>query len=117
MQAIQTEAIRSGEWQLCMQGGWPDNQSHQNLIAWCWRKEEEHSLIVANLSPYRSQGLVQVPWTELGGRNWRLKDVLSTQSFDRNGSEMLQPGLYVDIEGWNVHFFELIPKNENKKES
>jgi hypothetical protein len=114
LQAIQAEAIRKGEWQLCEQSGWPDNQSQENLLAWCWRKNEERRLIVVNLSPNRSQGLVQVPWNELRGRNWHLKDVLSSQGFERNGSEMLHPGLYVDLEGWKMHFFEVVPKNAEK---
>ncbi len=111
LQAIQTEAIREGEWRLCEQSGWPDNQSQENLLAWCWRKEEERSLIVINLSPGRSQGLVQVPWNELAGLNWHLKDLLSGENFERNGSEMLRPGLYVDLEGWKVHFFKVVPGN------
>jgi hypothetical protein len=114
LQAIQTEAIREGEWQLCEQSGWHDNQSQENLLAWCWRKNEERRLIVVNLSSNRSQGLVQVPWNELSGRNWHLKDVLSAQDFERNGSEMIHPGLYVDLEGWKVHFFEVVPKNMEK---
>ena len=114
LQAIQTEAIRNGEWRLCAQSGWPDNQSQENLLAWCWRKNEERRIIVVNFSPGRSQGLVQVPWNELRGRKWRLKDVLSGQNFERNGNEMLHPGMYVDLEGWKVHFFEAVPENSGK---
>jgi hypothetical protein len=114
LKAIQTEAIYSGEWQLCMQSGWPDNQSQENLLSWCWRKNEERRLIVVNLSPCRSQGLVKLPWNELGGKNWNLKDVLTGQDFERNGSEMHNPGLYVDLDGWKVHFFKLFPKTVKK---
>jgi hypothetical protein len=110
LHAIQIEAIRNGEWKLCIQSGWPDNQSHQNLLAWCWRKEEERLIIVVNLSPIQSQSLVQVPWDELVGSNWHLEDVFTEQYFERNGSEMLNPGLYVDLEGWKVHFFKVVPK-------
>ena len=114
LKAIQTEAICNGEWQLCMQSGWPDNQSQENLLSWCWRKNEERRLIVVNLSPYRSQGLVKLPWNELGGENWHLKDVLTEQDFERNGSEMHSPGLYVDLEGWKVHFFKVVSKNNKE---
>jgi hypothetical protein len=110
LQAIQTEAIREGEWRLCEQSGWPDNQSQENLLSWCWRQNEEHLLIVVNLSPGRSQALVNVPWNELAGLKWRLLDVLADQDFERNGSEMLNPGLYVDLEGWKVHFFKVVPE-------
>jgi hypothetical protein len=104
--AVQTEAFHEGEWQLCERNGWPDNQSCQNLAAWCWRKDEEHYLIVVNLSSQRSQALVRLPWSELAGHRWSLQDVLHDGSFERDGSEMLQPGLYVDLEGWASHFLK-----------
>jgi hypothetical protein len=107
--AVQTEAIREGEWQLCEREGWPDNQSCQNLAAWCWRKDKEHCLIVVNLSPQRSQALVRLPWPELAGNRWSLQDMLRDESFERDGSDMLQPGLYVDLEGWASHFLKFAP--------
>ncbi|MDD1753232.1 MAG: hypothetical protein LUQ38_09120 [Methanotrichaceae archaeon] len=109
LQATQTESIRKGDWRLCEQSGWPDNQTHQNLLAWCWRKNESFCLIVINLSSVRSQGLIKLPWNELNSRNWHLKDTLSAQEFERDGDEMLHPGLYVDLEGWKIHFFEIVP--------
>jgi hypothetical protein len=33
-----------------------------------------------------------------------LVDALSGESFDRNGDEMRDPGLYVDLKPWNYHF-------------
>lgn len=111
IQAVQTEAIKNGKWQLCEQSGWPDNQSYQNLLSWCWRKGEDRRLISINLSPNRSQGLVQVPWKELAEQKWQLDDALTGQSFVRSGSEMINPGLYVDLDGWKVHFFEVTPEN------
>jgi hypothetical protein len=35
-----------------------------------------------------------------------LQDVLSGQSFEREGNDMLQPGLYVELEGWASHFLK-----------
>lgn len=114
MQSAQTEAIKNGEWHLCAQSGWPDNQSYQSLLAWCWRKDYERRIIVINLSPNRTQGLVQIPWKDLAGNGYRLKDVLIDQNFERSGDEMLYPGLYVDLEGWRVHFFKVTPENMEK---
>jgi hypothetical protein len=110
--AVQTEAIQEGDWQLCERDGWPDNQSCLNLVAWCWRKDEAYCLIVVNLSPQRSQALVRLPWLELAGRRWSLRDELSGGTFERDGSEMLQPGLYVDLEGWASHFLKFALNQE-----
>ena len=107
LRAVDTDAFREGEWRLCEREGWPDNQSHLNLVAWCWRHGEERYLIVVNLSGYHSQGLVRVPWHEVGGHLWRLTDALSGEDFERDGSQMLGPGLYVDLSPWRCHFLKL----------
>jgi hypothetical protein len=107
LQTINTDTFREGEWRLCEREGWPDNQSHLNLVAWCWCHGEERYLIVVNLSSYHSQGLVRVPWNEVGGRLWRLTDGLSREAFERDGSQMLSPGLYVDLSPWRCHFLKM----------
>ncbi len=105
--AIDTPAIRDGEWRLCERAGWPDNSSCQNLVTWCWRKADDRYLIVANLSQQRSQGQVRLPWDDLRGQNWRLRDVLSGDGFERDGNQMVDPGIYVDLPEWGVHFLKV----------
>lgn len=107
LQEIHNGIFHDGEWMLCEQSGWPDNTSYHNLLSWCWHNERERRLIAVNMSSNSSQGRVHVPWDEIGGHFWRLKDVFSGQIFDRDGDEMLNPGLYVALEGWAVHFFEV----------
>ena len=51
-----------------------------------------------------SQSLIQVPWQDLGGAQWRLVDVISGEQFDRDGDQMQFPGLYVNLEDWKWHF-------------
>ncbi len=101
--AVDTPAIRGGEWQLCERSGWPDNQSCMNLVAWCWRTKEERCVVVVNLSDARSQARVRIPWDELAGRSWRLADALSGAVYERDGDEMRSVGLYVDLAGWDCH--------------
>ena len=115
LQAVNCEALREGDWQLCERSGWPDNQSCRNLVAWCWRKGEVRHLVAVNLSPFHSQGLIRVQWEDISGRNWRLNDVLSGDKFEREGSGMLDPGVYVDLEGWAFHFFEVAPVGKGKR--
>ena len=105
--AINQPDLADGEWRLCERSGWPDNQSHRNLIAWCWRQGEERHCIVVNLADSPSQGLIRLPWDELGGRMWRLSDDLSGDAFDRDGGRMVSPGLYVDLPAWCFHFLKL----------
>lgn len=105
--AVDTPALREGEWRLCERTGWSDNQSWMNVVAWCWRTGEERCVVVVNLSDARSQARVQVPWDDLGGRTWRLADPLSGRVYKRRGDEMRDPGLYVDLDGWGFHLLVL----------
>ncbi len=100
--------LREGEWQLCERTGWPDNSSYLNLVAWCWDQREVRYLVVVNLSDYRSQAHVQLPWSNLAGRTWQLTDVLSGDIFERDGSEMQSAGLYVDLPAWKFHFLRTL---------
>jgi hypothetical protein len=98
-----SEGLRNGRWRLCERTGWPDNASSQNLIAWCWRSAEERRLIVVNLSESQAQGLVLLPWDELGGSRWRAIDLLSGNEYERSGDELCTRGLYVDLAPWGFH--------------
>jgi Alpha amylase, catalytic domain len=110
LDAVDAPVFRDGQWALCNCVGWPDNPSYQNLVAWTWVKDNDRHLIIVNLSDSAAQARVQLPWEELRGKTWRLVDALSGESYDRNGDEMRDPGLYVDLKPWNYHFlwFDLL---------
>ena len=90
-------------WALCDVGGWPDNDSAERLLAYCWR---DH-LVVVNLSDAPAQGRVRLPWPLLAGRSWTLTDALSGAVFERDGDELAGEGLYVDLEGFASHVLVL----------
>jgi hypothetical protein len=103
------EPFRSGEWRLCTIGGWPDNQSCNNLVAWCWRSGEERRLVVVNLADAPSQGNLRVPWDDLPGKNWQLMELLDAEDFVRSGDEMHGPGMYVELPPWGFHLLSCTP--------
>ncbi len=107
LKAIHRDVFRNGAWRLCERSGWPDNRSYQNLLAWCWAKEDERYLVVINFRQEAAQARVHLPWDELRGRGWRLNDALSGEAYDRNGSEMRDGGLYVDLGPWKCHLFQV----------
>ena len=109
LKEINRDVFRNGQWSLCEKSGWPDNQSCQNILTWCWVKDEERYLVIINFRQETSQALVGVPWDELKGRTWRLNDVLSGETYDRSGDEMRAPGLYIDLGPWRCHVFRLNP--------
>ena len=107
--AVKESGLRKGEWHLCERTGWSDNSSYSNLVAWCWGQGEACLLVVVNLSEYRSQARVQLPWNNLAGRTRQLTDVLSGDTFERDGDEMQLTGLYVDLPAWRFHFLRFQP--------
>jgi hypothetical protein len=108
LEAVNRPVFRKGQWSLCERTGWPDNTSFQNLVAWSWKDEEQRYLIVVNLSDCPSQAQVRVPWDDASGGNWLLVDALSGATYERDGDEMLSPGLYVELGPWNYHFFQCV---------
>jgi glycosidase len=107
LRATKGNAFRNGEWRLCERSGWSDNQSCMNVLAWCWASEKERYFVVINFSPQTVQAKVQVPWDDLRGREWRLTDTLANETFDRDGGEMRDAGLYVELGPWKFHLFQV----------
>jgi hypothetical protein len=106
LKAVNRPVFRDGEWSLCDRTGWPDNASVQNLLAWTWLKGDERRLIIVNLGDCSVQARVQVRGA--GGAKWLLMDVLSGATYERDGDEMLSPGLYVDLAPWKYHLFQCL---------
>jgi hypothetical protein len=107
LKAVNRDIFRNGEWRLCERSGWPDNQSCRNILTWCWAKDNERCLIIVNFSAGSSQALVTIPWDELRGKQWRLSDVLSGETYDRSGDEMRDGGVYFDLKPWQCHIFHV----------
>ena len=106
LKAVGDEILKTGEWRLCECRGWPDNPSWRNLVAWCWRLGEGCRLVVVNLSAKPSQGLVRLPWGDVHDKSISLDDLFSDACYSRQGNEMTEPGLFVDLPAWGYHFFK-----------
>ena len=115
--AMDSPVFRQGSWKLCERSGWPENASFQNIVAWSWTAGSDFFLIAVNLSDSPAQAEIKVARDDLAGKQWRLTDRISGVEFDRNGSEMLLPGLYVDLRPWNYHFLRFVVVTEAKTEA
>jgi hypothetical protein len=105
--AVAQPVFKQGEWRLGEGYGWPDNRSYLNLVAWGWRLGEERRLVIVNLAEIRSQAQVLLPWEDLAGRTWRLTEAFTGEIYKRDGRELGQSGLFVDLEAWQFHFFQV----------
>jgi hypothetical protein len=110
LEATARKIFREGQWSLCEKTGWSDNASFQNLLAWNWVYEDERYLIAINFSDAPAQARVQVTWPGARDTKWQLRDTFSSAVYERDGDEMLSPGLYVELAPWNYHLFQCLPK-------
>jgi hypothetical protein len=106
LKAVNDETLKTGGWRLCECHGWPDNPSWRNLVAWCWQLGEGCRLVVVNLSGKPSQGLVRLPWGGMHDKSISLDDLFSDARYSRQGNEMTEPGLFVDLPAWGYHLFK-----------
>jgi len=49
----------------------------------------------------------------VSGGTWHLIDLLSEEIYERDGDEMLLPGLYVELAPWKYHFFQCLRTGKN----
>ena len=105
LKAIDVPVFRDGEWQLCERVGWPNNPSYQNVVACAWTKDTQRYLVVVNLSGDKAEAQVKVPWQDAAGQTWALTDLLSGTVYERNGNDMVSPGLYVGLDAWGYNLF------------
>ncbi|MGW0584833.1 alpha-amylase, partial [Streptomyces sp. NPDC002920] len=95
--------VRRGDWRQSATVGWPDNDSHRGLLAWTWTDTDARHLVVVNHSDRPAQARLPLPWDELRGREHRLTDVLTDRTYDRDGDELTDPGLFVSLDAWDTH--------------
>jgi hypothetical protein len=96
---------RIGEWKICSRLGWEDNQSFHNLVAWSWHTRDETLIVVINYSEQTSQSMILIPWRDMEGYQWKMIDLLKATSYLRDGGELVNHGLFVDLPAWDFHLF------------
>jgi glycosidase len=102
--------VKSGEWQsLACRPAWDGNGSWDSFVAHSWQESGgDRMLIAVNFAPHPSQCYLNLPFPEIKNRSVLLKDSLSSASFVRDGSELLERGLYLDMQPWSYHVFDLV---------
>lgn len=111
---LRNPAVRRGKWQLleCTQA-WEGNQSCECFISFAWEDAHDTRLIVAvNYASHHSQCYVQLPFRDLAGSTWLLKDLLGDAQYEREGNDLLSRGLYLDEPAWKTLVFALSKKSD-----
>ncbi len=101
---------------------WPGNPSAQNFIVVQWLAEPpenppltppwrgtEFDLAAVNQAPHRSQCYVPLKVPNLADYNWSMRDLLSTEVYERFGSDLEAQGLYLDLPEHGAQIFHFAP--------
>lgn len=93
------------DWQMCSIKGWVDNQTYLDLIAFSWQTQKKKLLIVVNYSDQSSQGRITLPWKVANNSSVKFTDLFGKEPFQRDGTELINEGLFVNLPPWGFHYF------------
>jgi glycosidase len=105
----QTPTFRDGEWsQIQPQQAWSGNWTSEDFVAYAWAGDDgSRYVVVVNYAGNQGQCRLPLHFPEYRGETVRLTDLMGTEVYDRDGSEMVVPGLYIDHAPWQYNVFEL----------
>lgn len=103
--------LRLGRWRaLEPRPAWEGSQSWQQFVIHRWEGDRRGSrLAVANLGAEPGQCYVTLDLTHLRRRQVLLRDLLSPARYERDGDELREQGLYLDMAPYQAHLFAIEP--------
>lgn len=106
---IRGDGFRNGDWSLIEpQPAWQGNPTWQDFAVYGWRAAGEPShVVVVNFSDHQAQCRLRLPFAGVTGGRWRLVDALGSEIYEREGRELSDPGLYIDLAAWRYNVFRL----------
>jgi glycosidase len=98
------DAFHFGEWRTreCEPTGGPNG-----LVCHEWRMPKSWKLVVANIADAPSEGQIRFGEELQRDRNYIFFDALHDARYARNGSELRDRGLYVRLDPWRAHLFDI----------
>jgi len=109
LECLRDPTLRDGYWELLdCAPAWDNNWTWDCFIAFTWRAPGGRRLLVAvNYAGNQSQCRVRLPFEKMRGRKVRLQEMMSPTAYDRDGNELLDRGLYVELEPWGYHVLDV----------
>ncbi|MBP7865343.1 MAG: alpha-amylase [Acidobacteria bacterium] len=105
---LRCRGVREGQWQLLeCRPAWDGNWTWDGYIAFAWLSPGDDPLLVAvNFAPNQAQCYVRLP-LPTAGHEWTLRDRMGPDVFERNGDDLQERGLYLDMPPWKASVFAL----------
>jgi hypothetical protein len=104
LEVLRDPLVQSGQWQLLeCAPAWEGNWTSDCFVAFAWQGPGGKKLLVAaNYASNQSQCRVRLPFVDLGGSQWQLRDHFGSGVFDRDGSDLQASGLFLDMSPWQA---------------
>jgi glycosidase len=109
LSALKNAGFRDGAWSLVPpQPAWDGNPTGQDFVSFAWQTRDSGGyVVVVNYSDHRGQCHLRLPFTGLAGRKVRLVDMMGSEVYDRDGTGLAEPGLFIDLAEWRYNVFRL----------
>jgi glycosidase len=114
LDVLKRPLFRTGNWQLLnCTPAWEGNFSNDSYISFIWYNAGKEKVVVAvNYSDFQSQCYIKLPFQDIGTDYWILQDLISGNTFGREGTDLQSAGLYLDEPGWRTYVFSLNIEND-----
>jgi hypothetical protein len=109
LSVLRLTTVRSGCWQLleCVPA-WEENGTWDGFIALSWEGADGARLqVTVNYAATQGQCSVCLPFGDLVGQSVRFIDRMGPGVYDRQGSDVVSRGLYLDLPAWGYHVFDV----------
>lgn len=106
---LRRHEFHKGHWRLLTQRpAWNENPTWRNFIAYEWRDDAgQRTLVVVNYGRTQGQCYVDLADESLRGNSILLRDQMSRAWYQRDGYELCDRGLYLDLPAWGYHVFDV----------
>jgi glycosidase len=105
---LQKPVLRNGSWSLAeARQAWDNNPTNDCYICFAWELDGEKILVVVNYASNNSQCYVQLPFKNMEGKPWQLRDLFTDTVWERSGDELQSKGLYLDEAPWRYYVFSV----------
>jgi hypothetical protein len=109
LSVLKSDVFREGAWSLIPPDqAWDCNATAQDFVVFAWNGGEgERYVVVVNYSDHQAQCRLRLPFAGLAGRNIRLTDRMGSETYDRDGTELIEQGLFIDLGAWHFNIFRV----------
>jgi hypothetical protein len=106
---LNLRAAREGSWSLLeCAPAWDSNWTAECFICFAWDGSPQDRLVVAvNYAANQGQCYLRLPFGDISGRSVLLEDLMGSDAFERDGTQLSAKGLYLDMRPWGYHVFRL----------